>query len=174
MDDGTLGLKDKALHGAVRFAQMFAYLFAMFALFQLHEYVVLANHNISYARWGFALINALVLAKVMLVAHDLGLGPRRDASASIYYILLRSILFAGVFFVFDFAEKVVVGVFRGRSIGDSLPTYGSGGLLGTVLVGFIVSVALIPFFAVEEISRVMGPGELAKLLFRRGVVPRKG
>jgi hypothetical protein len=174
VDEGTSGLKDKALHEAVRFAQMFAYLFAMFAVFQLHEYVVLASHNISYARWGFALINALVLAKVMLVAHDLGLGPRPDASAPIYYILLRSILFTGVFFVFDVAEKVVVGVFRGRSIGDSLPTYGSGGLLGTVLVGFIVSVALIPFFAVEEISRIMGPGELAKLLFRRERGPQNG
>jgi hypothetical protein len=104
----------------------------------------------------------------------LGLGPRRDTSAPIYYILLRSILFTGVFFVFDVAEKVVVGVFRGRSIGDSLPTYGSGGLLGTVLVGFIVSVALIPFFAVEEISRIMGPGELAKLLFRRERDPQNG
>jgi len=173
MDNGTSGLKDKALHEADRFAQMFAYLFAMFALFQLHEYVVLANHKISYARWGFALINALVLAKVMLVANDLGLGARRDTSAPIYYILLRSILFAGIFFVFDVAEKIVVGVFQGKSIGDSLPTYGGGGLLGTVLVGLIVSVALIPFFAIEEISRAMGPGELAKVLFHRSEIPEK-
>jgi hypothetical protein len=170
----TNHLKDKALREAVRFARMFAYLFAMFAVFELHEYVVLASHNISFTRWGFAIINALVLAKVMLIAHDLELGPRRNAWAPIYYILLRSILFAGVFFVFDVAEKVVIGIFRGRSIGDSLPTYGGGGLLGTVLVGFIVAVALIPFFAVEEISRAMGPGELAKLLLRRGEVPQKG
>jgi hypothetical protein len=34
---GTVGLKEKALHGAVRFAGMFVYLWAMFILFQLHD-----------------------------------------------------------------------------------------------------------------------------------------
>ena len=152
---------------ARRFAQMFAYLFAMFVLFRLHEYVVLAKHQISFTGWGFALVNALVLAKVMLVADDLRLGAWRGRGAPIYWMLLRSILFAIVFFVFDIAEKVLVGAFHGSSIAESLPTYGGGGLMGTVLVGIIVSVALIPFFAIEEISRAMGPGEFAKLLFNR-------
>jgi hypothetical protein len=164
----TAGLKDRVLRETVRFARMFAYLLAMFTLFQLHEYVVLAKQQISYSRWGFALINALVLAKVMLVAHDLGLGAWRGFRAPIYIILTRSVLFAAVFFAFDIVEKVLVGAFHGRSIAESLPTYGSGGVLGTVLVGIIVSVALIPFFAVEEISRAMGPGEFTKLLFNRG------
>jgi hypothetical protein len=164
----TPGLKDRIQREAVRFARMFAYLLAMFALFQLHEYIVLAKQHISYSRWGFALINALVLAKVMLVADDMELGAGSGFRAPIYVILSRSVLFAGVFFVFDILEKVLVGAFHGRSITESLPTFGSGGVLGTVLVGIIVSVALIPFFAVVEISRAMGPGELARLLFNRG------
>jgi hypothetical protein len=51
---GTVGLKEKALHGAVRFAGMFVYLWAMFILFQLHEYVVLAEHGISFTSLALA------------------------------------------------------------------------------------------------------------------------
>lgn len=146
---------------------MAAYLFAIFAVFQLHEYVVLADQHISYTRWGFALINALILAKVMLVADDLRLGTWRSPWAPIYSVPLRSLLFALVFIVFDIVEKIFVGAFHGRPISESLPTYGGGGVLGTVLVGVIVSVALVPFFAIVEISRAMGPGELVKLLLKR-------
>jgi hypothetical protein len=167
VDERSARLKDKVLHEGVRFAQMVAYLFAIFAVFQLHEYVVLADQHISYTRWGFALINALILAKVMLVADDLRLGNWRSPWAPIYSVPLRSLLFALVFIVFDVVEKIFVGAFHGRSISESLPTYGGGGVLGTVLVGVIVSVALVPFFAIVEISRAMGPGELVKLLLKR-------
>jgi hypothetical protein len=52
---------------------------------------------------------------------------------------------------------------------ESLPAYGGGGMLGTFLVGIFISVALIPFFTFVEISRAMGPGEFANLLFTSGV-----
>jgi hypothetical protein len=165
---GTVGLKEKALHGAVRFAGMFVYLWAMFILFQLHEYVVLAEHGISFTRFGFGLVNALVLAKVMLAADELRLGAWRGRRPLIQHILFRSVLFAAVFILFDIAEKILVGAFHGKSIATSLPTFGGGGMLGTLLIGIFISVALIPFFSFVEISRAMGPGEFAKLLFARG------
>jgi hypothetical protein len=168
MHVGTASLKEKALHGAVRFAGMFVYLWAMFILFQLHEYVVLAQHRISFTRLGFGLVNAIILAKVMLVADELKLGARRGRRPLIYHILFRSVLFAAVFILFDIAEKILVGAFLGKSMTESLPTYGGGGILGTLLVGIFLSVALIPFFSFVEISRAMGPGEFAKLLFMRG------
>ena len=45
-------------------------------LFALHESIVLAKHEIDYRGYGMALVNAWVLAKVMLVADDLNLGSR--------------------------------------------------------------------------------------------------
>ena len=56
---------------------MFADLWAMFLLFQIHQYVVLAQHHIPFTQFGVGLLNALVLAKVMLVADDLRLGEWR-------------------------------------------------------------------------------------------------
>ena len=110
MTDAKPSLKARALHEFARFATMFAYLWAMFLLFQIHQYVVLAQHQIPFTQFGVGLVNALVLAKVMLVADDLRLGEWRGRRPLIYPVLLRSVLFAIVFIVFDVIEKVVIGV----------------------------------------------------------------
>ena len=40
--------------------------------------------------------------------------------------------------------------------------------MGVIMVGVLMSVALIPFFAFTEISRVFGPAALQALIFKRG------
>jgi hypothetical protein len=47
------------------------YLFVVFSLFVVYKSVILAEQHISFVLHGFALINALALAKVMLVAQEL-------------------------------------------------------------------------------------------------------
>jgi hypothetical protein len=101
MTDARPNLKARALHEFARFATMFAYLWAMFLLFQIHQYVVLAQHQIPFTQYGVGLVNALVLAKVMLVADDLRLGEWRGRRPLVYPVLMRSVLFAIVFIVFD-------------------------------------------------------------------------
>ena len=168
MTDAKPGLKAKALHEFGRFATMFAYLWVMFFLLQLHQYVILAQRHIPFEQYGVGLINALVLAKVMLVADDLRLGEWRGQRPLIYPVLLRSILFAVVFIIFDIIEKMVVGVLHGRAVADSIETFGGGGILGAILVAIIVAIALIPFFGFVELSRLMDPGELSRIFFLRG------
>ena len=50
---------------------------------------------------------------------------------------------------------------------QSIPGVGGGGLKGVFSVGLIMAVALIPFFAFREISRVVGASELLSLVFTR-------
>lgn len=154
----------RAKHGLSRFVIMFLYLLVAFTLFQVHEYVVLAEHQIPYTRYGFAIVNALVLAKVMLVADELRLGDWFPRHPLLYPIFIRSALFAAVFIVFDIAEKVVIGLFNGQSLATSIPTIGGGGVLGSVLIGAILAVALMPFFAFTELSKILGPGVLKRVL----------
>ncbi len=150
----------RAKHGLSRFVMMFLYLFVIFTLFQFHEYIVLTQHHLPYTRYGFAIVNALILAKVMLVADEFRLGDWFPTQPLLYPILIRSILFAAVFIVFDIAEKVITGLFEGQSLADSIPSLGSGGVLGSVLIGAILTVALTPFFAFAELSKILGPGVL--------------
>jgi hypothetical protein len=70
--------------------------------------------------------------------------------------------------VFDVVEEVLVEVFKGKTIDQSIPSIGGGSLSGVFFVGIILSVALIPFSAYREIGRVLGERELHSLILTDG------
>jgi hypothetical protein len=80
-------VKERAVHEVKQLVLMFLYLFVLFGLFSIHESIILEQHNLDFTRYGFALVNALILAKVMLVAEDLRLGRRFKGSPLIYPVL---------------------------------------------------------------------------------------
>jgi hypothetical protein len=162
------GLKEKAVYQLKEFFGMFLYLWVLFALFALHETIILAQEHLKYQAQGFAFINALILAKVMLIGEDLHLGSRFRDKALIYSILYKSLVLSVFLMGFHFLEEVVVGAIRGRTIAESVPAVGLGSLKGLLSRGAIVFVALIPFFAFREIGRVIGKSELRSLLLTRG------
>ena len=61
-------VKQKADQGPNSYLTLACYLWVVFALFVLYRCVILSEHDIPFAPHGFALVNALVLAKVILVA----------------------------------------------------------------------------------------------------------
>jgi hypothetical protein len=69
-------------------------------------------------------------------------------------------------------EEVLVGIFKGKSIGESIPSIGGGTPSGVFFVGVILAVALIPFFAFREVGRAIGERELHSLMFTGG--PKAG
>ena len=114
---------------------------------------------------GFALLNALVLGKIMLVAENLRLArwlPRRPL---IYRILFEGLLFSLLFICFHVVEKVVTGLVKGRAAAESVPAIGGGGLAGIASVALIMFVMLIPFFAFRNVSRELGRGRLEAMVF---------
>ena len=162
------GLKEKAVQQLREFLAMFIYLWVLFGLFALHQSIVLAQEHINYQAQGFAIINALILAKVMLIGEDLHLGNRFRDKPLLYSILYKTFLFSVFLISFHILEEVLVGVIRGKTIAQSFPAIGGGSLQGILSVGAIVFVALIPFFAFREIERVIGQQELRSLLLSPG------
>ncbi len=161
-----LTFKERMLHNFREFVAMFLYLWLLFGLFSYHEAIVLAKHHIDYKPFGLAFINAFVLAKIMLVAEELRVGTRFRKSAPIFPILHKSLLFAVIFVCFNMAEEIVIGLFKGETVAESIPKIGGGSLLGLVIASLIITVALIPFFAFRELSRVMGKGVLETLFLK--------
>ncbi len=161
-------LTARGVHEFKRFLVMFLYLWVMFGLVVLNQSLVSAKENISYTAQGFALINALVLAKVMLVAEDLKLGRRFEDRPLIYPIVHKAGAFSILFIAFHILEETLTGVLGGKTAAASLPHLGGGTLKGLLCVWAILFVSLIPFFAIREIGRVIGQRELRNLMFRRG------
>jgi hypothetical protein len=159
--------KERILHNFREFVAMFLYLWLLFGLFSWHEAIVLAKHHIDYKPFGLAFVNAFVLAKVMLVAEELRVGTRFRKSAPVFPVLHKSLLFAIIFICFNVAEEIVIGLWKGHTVAESIPKIGGGSPLGLVIASLIITVALIPFFAFRELSRVMGKGVLEALFLKR-------
>lgn len=158
-------MKDRLLLEATRFGLMFVYLWLVFGLFVLFERIIRGQMGLGYQSQGFAVINALVLAKVMLVAEDLKLDRGTRAQPIAVAAPADALLFAIVFIGFHVLERLVVGLLHGSTLAASVPVFGGGGFAGLVTVAAIMFVVLIPYFAFRDIGRALGPGELRKLLF---------
>lgn len=160
-------LKHQLYHQVTQFLMIACYLFVVFGILALHESVVAAKNHIEYHFYGFALINALILGKVMLVAEDLHFANWFRENPPAYSVVCKSIAFTILFLVFDIVEEVTVGVFKGKTIAESFPNIGGGSPSGVFFMGVIIAVLLIPFFAYREIGRVIGEGALRSLMFAR-------
>jgi hypothetical protein len=69
------------------------YLWAVFGLLVLHKSMILSEHHIDFTYHGLALINALALAKVMLLVRRVDLGEQLKNAPLIYPTVLKSALF---------------------------------------------------------------------------------
>ena len=157
-------LKERAAEEGKRFLIMFLYLWVLFALFALHEKMVLRELHTVLPSQGFAFVNALVLAKVMLLAEDLNLGGWLQGRPLIWPILHESALFALLFIAVHYVEGILVGVFHGETVFGSVPTLGGGGLAGLICVAAIMFVSLIPFFAFRDVNRALGANRLVDMV----------
>lgn len=164
--DSRRHLKERAKEQIRDFALMFLYLWVVFGMLAVHESIILSQHQINYVSHGFAVVNALVFAKVMLVAEDLHLGHRFHDKPLIYSVLFKSLLFAMALICFHIAEHVGVGMWRGKTIAESIAEVGADKLGTLVSVGVVSTVALVPFFILREIGRVIGEDKLWSLFFR--------
>lgn len=125
MSDAKRTLKQKALHQAREYLVISLYPFVVFCLFVFYKSVILAEHHIDFALHGFALINALALAKVMLVVQELHLANQFRNAPLIYSTLLKSLVFTIVLACFKIAEEAAIGRFHGKSFHEShLGTWG--------------------------------------------------
>jgi hypothetical protein len=66
VNDELNHFKEKAIIEARRLFWIFAYLWILLSLFALHKAMILSEQDLFYHQ-GFAVINALVLAKIMFV-----------------------------------------------------------------------------------------------------------
>ena len=158
-------MKDRLLHEATRFGLMFVYLWLVFGLFVLFEQINRGQMGLGYQSQSFAVINALVLAKVMLVAEDLKLDRGTRAQPIAVAALAEAFLFAIVFIGFHVLERLVVGLLQDQPLRPACQSLVAAAFAGLVTVAAIMSVVLIPYFAFRDIGRALGPGKLRKLLF---------
>lgn len=168
---GALRIGRRMLDEFRRMAAIFAYLWTVFGILVLHEWIVLSRHGIDHRFYGLAFVNAWILAKVMLVTEHLDVLPRWAGRPPIYRIVTRSAGLALILVAAYTLEEAAIGLVRGRSLTDSLPTIGGGGMRGYAAIGVIMAVALVPYFTFRELGRVLGREQLRALILSEPAPP---
>jgi len=163
-DAVPLTRKDKAVSGLKRFGVIFLYLWGLLAISALHKSLILSENGIPY-RQGFAVVNALVLAKIMFVTEELKIGERYEREPLIYAMLFKAAVYSVVLATCEVLEGLVVGYVRGKDLAGSLADVGGGTPFGIVTTTLLLFVALLPFFGFRELCAVVGEPELHRLLF---------
>ena len=143
------------------------YLALVFAAFTQYRRFILASHDITYTNYGFAVIEALILAKVIMIGAVLRLGRGLEQKPLIYPTLYKAVVFSLFVGAFTLIEHVIKGLWNGKGFtGGLVEFFGKGS--HELLAGSLVTiVAFIPFFAFRELGRVLGKGKILALFFRR-------
>jgi len=160
-------IKEKIVHEMIEYWTNVIYLTLVFAAFTQYRRLILAAHDITYTNYGVAVIEALILAKVIMIGDALGLGRRLEEKPLIYPALLKTVVFSLFVGIFTIIEHVIKGLWKGEGL-----TGGVVALLGKghheLLAGcLVILVALLPFFAIKELGRVLGQEKIRALFFQR-------
>jgi hypothetical protein len=160
---------ERLLEEVRRFLVLFFYLWILLGLFVLNQTIVARQQSQEVVFHGFAIMNALILAKVMLVAEDLELARWLKKKPIALTIVFEAVLCTGILMGFHVLEAVAIAFYRGTSIGNGMPSFGGGGLFGLLIVALILFVCLLPFFAFKNVTHIIGWGRMKEILFSRPI-----
>jgi len=165
----TAELKEKAREELIEYALNVAYLSVVFATFTIYRRLLLAAHDITYTNYGFALIEALILGKVIMIGSVFRLGRGLEHKPLIFPTLYKTVVFTIFVAVFTAAELVVKGLAKGHGIAAEFAEFTAQGYELIFANLMVVFVALVPFFAMKELGRVVGRERIARLFFNKRI-----
>jgi hypothetical protein len=170
--DAKPGLRERFIHEMKRYLVVVLFLFFFFAGFATYRRFILASYEIDYVEYGWALIKALVLGKVILIGQLLHLGERFHDRPLILSTLWKTLIFGLFIAAFAVLERVVGAFIHHRPLADEFSFSGPDGYELLARIPLQV-VALIPLFAFMELGRVLGEDRL-EALFLHGPAAQPG
>ena len=166
------GWKQKLKHEFIQYWINVLYLAVVFSLFSWYRRLILAHYEIKYLNYGVALIEALVLAKVIMVADVIGLSRGLfKEKPLIYPTLYKSLVFTVFVALFVALEDTISGLFKGEGLMGWIKHLQGSGKYEFLAHFLMIFFVFIPFFAFKELAKTLGDGKLSRLFFRDKHLP---
>lgn len=162
-----MSLKQKLLHEMKEVFVISAYLAFFFGAVTTYRLLLPEPPPAALVAYGFALLKALVLAKVIVLGRMLSFTRVFDHHP-LFAPTLFKVAFFGMFaFVFEVLEHLVTGMVHGKNAAEVCGEVVSGH--GKVILArtLVLLSAFVPFFACTEVSRVLGGERLREMFLRR-------
>ncbi|MBY0226028.1 MAG: DUF4339 domain-containing protein [Hyphomicrobium sp.] len=153
-------LKDRARHELRSYVVITVYIWMILSLLRLHETLLADSYHVGLQAHGLAIVNALILGKVVLIAEALRVGDRTAQRAPAFAILIRSIFFALAIVLFHVTEHVVSELWHGAALNADLLMVDAANARRSLIMAAITTIALMPYFLIKEIERRTGEADL--------------
>lgn len=160
------GIKQKTIHELWELAWIFLYLAFFFCSLELYSVLLLRDFHVKYLNFGFAVVNALVVAKVILLGEYAKVGRKYEERSLILSAVYKALLFVLLVFAFHVIEELVKRLLRSGHFAGAFAATNINDLVGR---GAVVFCTFIPLFAFRELRRVLGEERFKELLFRSSV-----
>ncbi|MBV8477908.1 MAG: hypothetical protein JO033_27705 [Acidobacteriaceae bacterium] len=163
--------KERFAHEMKEFFVVFLFLAPFFISFATFRMYVTGEFQNAFFRYGTALVNALILAKIVLIGEIAKLGKRSENKPLIVSTVYKSLVFSLFYLAFHVLEGTVRGLVHRQAFFGALhaATVTQAGEL--LSVGLVMFFAFIPFFALRETRRVIGADKFRHLFFGAGRPP---
>src|SRR5215831_10417731 len=110
------GWKQKIVHEVIEYWINFVYLAFFLVAFTWYRRLILAEYHVDYTHYWFPLIEAAVLAKVIMIGDVFRLGRGLDQKPLILPTLYRTVVFSAFVLVFHLLEATVRALFHGEGV----------------------------------------------------------
>jgi len=162
-------LKQKAVHELEEFFGIFVYLAFFFCAVATYSMLLLNEFHVSYFTFGTALLNAAVIAKVILIGEYAHLGKKHETKPLFLSAAYKAFLFSLLVFAFHIVEEVIKRLWHGETFATASHRIRINELLARTLVIFCT---FLPLFAFRELRRVLGEDKFRSLFFRTEATPK--
>src|SRR5215467_9890416 len=105
--------KQRAKHELQEAGLLFGSLGFSFCALTLNDLLLLRQYHVEYWNFGFALLNALVITKVIMIGEYAKIGRRHENKPLLVSMFWKSLVFGILVFAFHAVEDVVRFVVHG-------------------------------------------------------------
>jgi len=154
---------ERIKHELTEMLELFFYLAFFFGALAIYDILLLRQYDVNeYWSVGFALINAAVITKVIMIGEYVKLGKQYENKAILISAVWKAFVFGLLVFAFHVVEEVIKRLIHGTELSKSLTNLRLEQFAGRAIVVFCV---FIPLFAWREFRRVMGKEEFRSLFY---------
>jgi len=156
-------LKQKAMHELREMFELFAYLAFFFVALAVYDMLLLKQYDIEYLTIAFALINAAVITKVIMIGEYAKLGKRYEHKPLLISAMWKAFVFGWLVFAFHVLEEIIKRLIHGADMAKATGDIRYEQFAARAIVVFCV---FVPLFAFREFRRVLGEETFYTVLFR--------
>jgi hypothetical protein len=147
-----------------KYVMVSVYLWICFAVITLYKASVLEEEGISWAPLGFAVVQALVIGKFILIGDALKAGHRSTGHPLLHRIAWRTLAMLLVLIVFKILEEVIVALVHGKPLASLFEELVERPLWVSLAPVLLMLLILVPMITAAEIHRTVGAERFRQML----------